>query len=188
MPLEHPPQVILGPVRMGLVRAGAWAAATAAAVSVSWLGVHRVLGDTSYEQPRMLAAAPVTSASSEPPLPAAIATPTQRPSPSSTPAPGRTGTGRTHSAAPTTAPDPGASDQAAANGQIQGYNRPGGRIVVDMGPSSATVVTAVALPGWEVQQWTGDDWLRVDFMQGKLDSIFYVTWNGHAPSVQTWGP
>ncbi|MBC3842540.1 hypothetical protein GXW82_27130 [Streptacidiphilus sp. 4-A2] len=31
-------------MRMGLVRAAAWAAATAAAVSVAWLGVHRVLG------------------------------------------------------------------------------------------------------------------------------------------------
>ena len=189
MPVEHPSQVILGPVRMGLVRAGAWAAATAAAVSVSWLGVHRVLGDASYEQPRMLAAAPVTSASSEPPLPAAIATPTQRPTPSSTPGPTGTATGRTHSPGPTAPADPGGSGSAGApNGRIQGYNRPGGRIVVDMGPSSATVVTAVALPGWEVQQWTGDDWLRVDFMQGKLDSIFYVTWNGHAPFVQTWGP
>lgn len=169
---------------MGLVRAGAWAAATAAAVSVTWLGVHRVLGDTSYEQPRMLAAAPVSSASSEPPLPTAIVSPTQRPTPSARVTP-KPSSAPYRPAAPSTR---SAAATAAASGQIQGYNRPGGRIVVDMGASSASVVTAVAAPGWSVHQWTGDDWLRVDFEQGSLDSIFYVTWNGHAPFVQTWGP
>jgi hypothetical protein len=184
---------------MGLVRAGAWAAATAAAVSVSWLGVHRVLGDTSYEQPRMLAAAPVTSASSAPPLPTAIASPNRTPTGSATATATATAT-TTATATPPPArstggtPGSGAGGPSGttgatgATGQIQGYNRPGGRIVVDMGATSASVVTAVADPGWSVHQWYGDDWLRVDFMQGTADSIFYVTWNGHAPSVQTWGP
>ena len=172
---------------MGLVRAGAWAAATAAAVSVAWLGVHRVLGDTSYEQPRMLAAAPVTSVSPEPPLPAAIASPTQRPTPTaSAPASPRFSAVPDRPVAPSSRS--AAAGTPAASGQIEGYNRPGGRIVVDMGAASASVVTAVADSGWSVHQWTGDDWLRVDFEQGSLDSIFYVTWNGHAPFVQTWGP
>ena len=171
---------------MGLVRAGAWAAATAAAVSVSWLGVHRVLGDTSYEQPRMLAAEPVSGASSAPPLPSAIATPAQTTSQSPT---------ETATATPTPSPGPtrtpgagqgGADGATGGPGAIKGYNRPGGRIVVDMGAASASVVTAIADTGWSVHQWNGAGYLRVDFMQGTTDSIFYVTWNGHAPLVQTW--
>jgi len=173
---------------MGLVRAGAWAAATAAAVSVSWLGVHRVLGDTSYEQPRMLAAEPVSGASSAPPLPSAIATPPQtaRRTPTgtatATPPP-------TPSPSPTRTPDSGqggGADATGGPGAIKGYNQPGGRIVVDMGATSAGVVTAIADTGWSVHQWNGTGYLRVDFMQGTTDSIFYVTWNGHAPLVQTW--
>jgi hypothetical protein len=178
---------------MGLVRAGAWAAATAAAVSVAWLGVHRVLGDTSYEQPRMLAAAPGSGASSAPPLPTPIASPT-RTAPqtgpqtaSGTPTPPQSaGPG-----SPSSPSDNGTGAQnstvgSSSSGQIVGYNRPGGRVVVDMGASSASVVTAIADSGWSVHQWSGDDWLRVDFMQGSTDSIFYVTWNGHTPSVMTW--
>ena len=166
------------------MRAGAWAAATAAAVSVSWLGVHRVLGDTSYEQPRMLPAAPAASASSAPPLPTGVATPTGTPTPTGSPTPTVTVTVTpTAGPGPSSAPEAGAS---TANSAIQGYNRPGGRVVVDMGAASASVVTAIADPGWSVHQWNGDGYLRVDFMQGTTDSIFYVTWNGHAPMVQTW--
>ncbi|MFD0330306.1 hypothetical protein ACFQZC_24265 [Streptacidiphilus monticola] len=54
-----------------------------------------------------------------------------------------------------------------------------------MGADSASLVTAVPDNGWAMHTWTGDGWLRVDFSQGSVESVFYVTWNGHPPSVQT---
>jgi hypothetical protein len=171
------------------VSAGAWAAATTAAVCVSWLGVHRVLGDGPSEQPRMLTAVSAPVPSSAPPLPGSVGSATARPRPSGSPGGGRhraTPAAATAPGAPATTPGNGASGDDS--GQIQAFTRPGGRIVVDMGASSATLVTAIADAGWSVHQWTGTDWLRVDFEQGTSDSIFYVTWNGHPPLVQTWGP
>ena len=170
--------------------AGAWAAATAAAVYVSWLGVHRVLGDGLSEQPRMLAAVAAPLSTTAPPLPATAGTPS---SGSTSHASSGTSTGTGPSAGPSDRASASASTSASASGsgytgQVQAFNRPGGRIVVDMGAASATLVTATPDTGWSVHQWTGVDWLRVDFEQGSSDSIFYVTWNGHPPLVQTWGP
>jgi hypothetical protein len=166
------------------VNAGAWAAATTAAVCVSWLGVHRVLGGGPSDQPRMLAAVSAPLSSSAPPLPGTVGSPTSHPEPSAS-----ASAGRHRSASPGAGTaEPAAPSSPGDSGQIQAFDRPGGRIVVDMGASSATLVTAIADAGWSVHQWTGTDWLRVDFEQGTSDSIFYVTWNGHPPLVQTWGP
>ncbi|QMU75352.1 hypothetical protein GXW83_05870 [Streptacidiphilus sp. PB12-B1b] len=199
-------------MRMGPVRAGAWAAATAAAVSVAWLGVHRVLGDSSYEQPRMLVAVQAAGSPAAPPLPTAIGSASERAQPtpgasataqaSRSPAPrhspgGAGGTGSTGGTGGTGGTSSSGSNSSSGgtggagvsdSGDIQSYTRPGGRIVVAMGASSASLVSATADTGWSMHTWTGDDWLRVDFDQGTADSIFYVTWNGHAPMVQTWGP
>ncbi|MBO1419610.1 hypothetical protein J0670_34020, partial [Streptomyces sp. FH025] len=41
-------------MRNGLVQLGAWAAATGAAVALSWLGVHAVLTGAAFEQPTAL--------------------------------------------------------------------------------------------------------------------------------------
>lgn len=160
-------------MRMGLVRAGAWTAATAAAVSVSWLGVHRVLADTSYQQPHMLAGvagpavATPTPLPTLPPLPTSIGSATSRPAPPST-------------TTTTTSSGPGGS----GDDQIESFTRPGGRIVISMGPRSASLVSAVADQGWSVHTWVEPTWIRVDFDQGNQGSVFYVTWNGHPPMVQ----
>lgn len=174
---------ILLRVRRGLVRAGAWAAATAAAVSVSWFGVHRVLGDSSVTLPRALVVATaVPSARPAPPPPTSIGAPAQIPSPTLSPSPSPSPSGY-RSAAPSTAP--AAARTATGDGRVTSFVRPGGLIVVSMGASSAHLITATPDPGWTVQTWTGPGWLRVDFEQGGQDSIFYVTWNGHPPMVQT---
>ncbi|MFC1413387.1 hypothetical protein ACEZCY_30790 [Streptacidiphilus sp. N1-12] len=176
-------------MRRGLIRAGAWAGATAAAVSVSWFGVHSVLADSSAVQPRPLVVAlnaPVASPVPPPP-PAAIGTPAQTPSatpsPSTSTGAGAAGTAGTAPAhRPSSAPP---SPTASPTEQVVSYTRPGGIIVVAVGPSSAKLITATPNPGWSVQTWTSaPDWFRVDFVRGGTDTVFYMTWNGHPPMVQ----
>jgi hypothetical protein len=168
---------------------------------MSWFGVHRVLRDASFEQPRALVVAvtAVAAASSAPPLPTAIGSATQSAAPSAAATP----TPRTHSATPShpasstpstaayptsTSVSVSVSASSGAGGQVQSFIRPGGRIAVDMGATSASLVSANPDAGWSMHVWTGAQWLRVDFEQGSTDSIFYVTWNGHPPMVQTWNP
>ncbi|SEL61129.1 hypothetical protein SAMN05414137_110201 [Streptacidiphilus jiangxiensis] len=168
-----------------LVQTAAWAAATGAAVSVSWFGVHRVLADDGYQQPSALGLTVAGSVSLSPaPLPTTIGTATQLPqSPTATP---------THRPTPghsrSTTPSPSSTPSADATGNVRSYTPPGGRIVVSMGATSAELVSATPNSGWGMHVYTGDQWLRVDFTQGSTDSIFYVTWNGHPPMVQTWPP
>ncbi|MFC5906647.1 hypothetical protein [Streptacidiphilus monticola] len=168
-------------MRKVVLRVTAWAAATGAAVGVSWFGVHRVLRDDSFQQPRVLALQPeglASTAASTPP--AVIGVATQAPTPS--PSPTRTApSAHPHNSPARTAGSPA----AGSSGQVTAYTPRGGRIVVSMGADSASLVTAVPDNGWAMHTWTGDGWLRVDFSQGSVESVFYVTWNGHPPSVQT---
>jgi hypothetical protein len=182
-------------VRRELVQAAAWAAATGAAVCVSWYGVHRVLGDDGYHQPTALALSVAGSGSGTPaPPPATIGDPTQVPAPtatrhSATPTPGRSHPAGPASASPgPTAGTPSASADASASasGDVSSYTPEGGRIAVAMGATSAGLVSATPNSGWSMHVWSGDQWLRVDFTSGSVDSAFYVTWNGHPPMVSTW--
>ncbi|MHA6760308.1 hypothetical protein [Streptacidiphilus sp. PAMC 29251] len=173
-------------MRRGLIRTGAWAAATAAAVSVSWFGVHRVLGDSSAKQPRALVLAVTVPTTPPPPPPptsigSAAQTPSATPTPTATPSAPHD-SGRPHgSQAPSHTP----SASASASEQVTSFVRPGGLIVVAMGATSAHLITATPDPGWSVHSWSEPTWLRVDFEQGGTDSVFYITWNGHPPTVQT---
>ena len=159
---------------------------------MSWFGVHRVLRDGSYEQPSALVAVadPSTASPAPPPLPTSIgsAVTSPSPSPSTAPVPSRSATrSRTPVASATPSADPTPSP-SATTGQIQTFTRPGGRIVIDMGATSASIVSVTPDAGWSWHQWVTDTWLRVDFQQDSgagTDSIFYVTWNGHPPLVQT---
>ncbi len=162
----------------------AWAVATGAAVGVSWYGVHRVLSDDGYQQPGALALTVAGSSTDTPaPLPTTTDPPTQAPLPPAA---------STHRASPgpsrsaSASPSASAPASAAPSGDVHSYTPTGGRIVVSMGASSADLVSATPNSGWSMHVYTGDEWLRVDFTQGTTDSIFYVTWNGHPPMVQTW--
>ncbi|MFC1419326.1 hypothetical protein [Streptacidiphilus cavernicola] len=170
---------------MGLVRAGAWAAATAAAVSVSWFGVHSVLADDSAGQPQTLVVAVTVPATvPPPPPPTSIGTPAQTPSASPTPDAGPTAARTAH--AQPSGPAAPAAPPASPSEAVQSFTRPGGLIVVAMGATSAHLVTATPDPGWSVHTWSQPTWLRVDFEKDDgTDSVFYVTWNGHPPTVQT---
>ncbi|RAG82013.1 hypothetical protein DN069_29920 [Streptacidiphilus pinicola] len=163
-------------MRRVLVQTAAWAAATGAAVGVSWYGVHRVLSVDGYQQPSTLALNVAGSVSTTPaPLPSTAGSASQAPLPPAT---------ATHRPSPSHSPS--ASASPGPTGDVHSYTPTGGRIVVSMGQSSADLVSATPDSGWSMHVYTGDQWLRVDFTQGTTDSIFYVTWNGHAPMVQTW--
>ena len=176
---------ILVPVRRGLVRTGAWAAATAGAVSVSWFGVHRVLAQDSTSEPSALVVAvSVPPTVPPPPPPTSIGTPVETPSATASPTPDAAASTpaatRTRRALTDPPPPPSPTDA------ITSFTRPGGLIVVAMGATSAHLVTATPDPGWSVHTWSEPTWLRVDFEKPDgTDSIFYVTWNGHPPTVQT---
>ncbi|MCX5212678.1 hypothetical protein OG689_25915 [Kitasatospora sp. NBC_00240] len=181
-------------MRNGLVQLGAWAAATGAAVALSWFGVHAVLTGAAFEQPTALplpspaakdvAATESESASRSPSASrvestpqAALGTATQRAAAPGTPSP-------PPAPAPTTAAAPAASRQPAAT-SVRSFLVPGGRVALDLRPTTAELVSATPDPGWQMQVWHGDQWMRIDFSKdGDANSVF-VTWNGHAPDVQT---
>ncbi|GAA2241843.1 MULTISPECIES: hypothetical protein [Kitasatospora] len=172
-------------MRNGLVQLTAWVAATSAAVALSWLGVHAVLADAAFEEPRAVplpspSGRPVDDPSTPPP---AIGEPTAAasgsagpdsasPTPSAPPSPSSPAPGVAHSSQP-------------ADTSVRSYLVPGGRVALDMRPDRADLVSAAPEPGWQMQVWRQEGWLRVDFAQGGRVNSVFATWNGHPPNVQT---
>ncbi|WP_406287539.1 hypothetical protein [Streptomyces sp. NBC_00209] len=173
-------------MQRGLVHALAWSLATGAAVTVSWWGVHSVLAGTVYDPPRAVpVAAPttesLTSSTHRPALspspspeprattPKPTAPSSRKPSPSRTPAPNT--------------PRP-ASGTTAAAGKARSYATDGGRVVFEIGATSAELVSATPEPGWSMRVWSNTTWIRVNFARddGTTVSVF-CTWNDHAPQV-----
>ncbi|MFF1873394.1 hypothetical protein [Streptomyces sp. CB03911] len=178
-------------MRNGLVQLGAWAAATGAAVALSWLGVHAVLTGAAFEQPTALplpspAAKDVAESESATRSPsasrvestpeAALGTATQRAAAPSTPPP---------SSPPVPAPSTAAAARKTAATSVRSFLVPGGRVALDLRPTSAELVSATPDPGWQMQVWHGDQWMRIDFSKGGDANSVFVTWNGHEPDVQT---
>ncbi|MFJ7908801.1 hypothetical protein [Kitasatospora sp. NPDC096204] len=184
-------------MRNGLVQLGAWAAATGAAVALSWLGVHAVLTGAAFEQPTALPLpspkadgtphpAPATTdqphsaAQSTPPSPAASPTTTTAAATSTAatphgPAPATT------TAAPTRRPAP----TATTTSTVRSYPIPGGKVALDLKPDRATLVSATPDPGWQMLVWTDGQWLRVDFVRDTETNSVIASWNGHPPIVET---
>lgn len=165
----------------GLLHVGAWVLATAVAVTLSWIGVRSVLRNTAYDPPRAL---PIPVGSQEPTAsatyrPSPTVTVTVTPSPSTVPAAPRTHR-LTVAVTSTTTPPP-------ATGNVHSYTMDGGRVVLDLG-TSASLVSATPNEGWRMQVWTQPQWLRVTFTSasGAAASSVICTWNGHAPSVQSY--
>ncbi|MBT2428626.1 hypothetical protein AMK21_00995 [Streptomyces sp. CB00316] len=190
-------------MQRGLVHALAWLLATGAAVTLSWWGVHTVMTGTAYDPPRAVpisvgAGAPQRiGQSTEEPLVSSTHRPSPSPSPSlsaggssASPSPSAARPSRTPSSAP--APPPASPEPAANSGEVKGYRTDGGRVVFELGKSSAKLVSATPEPGWSMQVWTNDAWIRVDFsdgggVDGKTYSVF-CTWNGTPPTVQVVEP
>ncbi|MER7585573.1 hypothetical protein [Kitasatospora sp. NPDC097691] len=176
-------------MRNGLVQLGAWAAATGAAVALSWLGVHAVLTGAAFEQP---AALPLPSAKADgtpysptatPGQPSsaeqsAAPTPTQ---PTSPPATATHGTTPAATAPPTRRPTP----TPTATSTVKSYPIPGGKVALDLQPDRASLVSATPDPGWQMQVWNGPQWMRIDFTKDDQANSVFVYWNGHPPIVET---
>ncbi|KJS56451.1 hypothetical protein VM98_07195 [Streptomyces rubellomurinus subsp. indigoferus] len=177
-------------MRNGLVQLGAWAAATGAAVALSWLGVHAVLAGAAFEQPTAL---PLPSPKATVVPRAATATPDRarpadQPEASSSAAAPSAPASRTPApSAPPTAPPPTRrpTPTATATPTVKSYPIPGGRVALDLRPDRASLVSATPDPGWQMQVWNGEGWLRVDFTKDDKANSVFVAWNGHAPTVET---
>ncbi|MGW4205466.1 hypothetical protein [Streptomyces sp. NPDC004726] len=194
----------MAPMRRGLVHAMAWALSTGAAVTLSWWGVHTVMSGTAYDRPRALpinadsptmqGAKPQVSATARPPS----APPKSRPTKSSDSVGASGGSGgrtdrptstqgvgakpgKTAKPTPPSATPPAA--KPSGNGNVKGYTVDGGRVVFDMGPTSAELASATPNAGWRMQVWTDTYWIRVAFMKDGREVSVFCTWNGHPPKA-----
>lgn len=164
-------------MRRGLVHVLAWLLATGAAVTLSWWGVHTVMAGTAYDPPRAL---PITAADATTQGSKSLNSPTHRPSPSTSPA--------TRPSAPAPVakrtPSPSlAASSSSASGRVESYDTDGGRAVFDLGPSSATLVSATPGTGWSMQVWKTETWIRVEFSRGTDRVSVMCTWHDGPPHV-----
>ncbi|MFE2724572.1 hypothetical protein [Kitasatospora sp. NPDC059327] len=185
-------------MRNGLVQLGAWAAATGAAVALSWFGVHAVLTGAAFEQPTALplpSPASTGTRSSTTPAPTPT-TPRETPRPESsgpTPAPASSTTQRgaaspgapPASRRPTPTTPVATTPVATTTSSVRSYLVPGGKVALDIRPDNASLVSASPDPGWQMQVWNGPQWIRVDFTKGDQANSVFVAWNGHPPTVET---
>ncbi|GGZ75161.1 hypothetical protein GCM10010371_38580 [Streptomyces subrutilus] len=169
----------------------AWTLSTGAAVTLSWWGVHTVMSGTAYDPPLAvpLTTRPLSSSTHEalPPSPSSPAPPSPAPSPKPS-APGSAGpTGGRPSAKPTGGP-PARQAQDAGAGTVRAYPVSGGRVVFDLGSSSAELVSATPAPGWRMQVWKQDVWIRVTFSRDGREVSVFCTWHDHPPLVELVDP
>lgn len=174
-------------MRRGLVHALAWSLATGSAVTLAWWGVQTVMAGTAYDPPRTLRL-PTDSATTGRPEPVVSSTrrpksPTARPSSlSRTPSAKPSETRRSSTEESPPAPDTGTD--VSDTGQIKGYTVDGGRVVFDLGETSAELVSATPDSGWQMRVWKQPAWIRVTFTQEGREVSVFCTWNGRPPTVE----
>ncbi|MEU3615948.1 hypothetical protein ABZ725_26960 [Streptomyces sp. NPDC006872] len=174
-------------MRSALLHVLAWTLATGAAVTLSWWGVHTVMAGTVYDPPRALPLAvgeadsatreaepppspsPSRTASKSPATPSAPTTP----APAASPTPSRTAVAST----------PSGSGSAEVSGTVKSYDTDGGRVVLDLTETYATLVSATPGPNWSVQVWKTESWIRVDFASGADRVTVFCTWHDGPPRV-----
>lgn len=167
----------------------AWSLSTGAAVTLSWWGVHMVMSGTAYDRPRALpitadsattqGAKPQSASTRRPPSPSSPppAKPSKSRKPSVIPSAGKPSTSK-----PPSAPTP--SSPPPSSGNVKGYTVDGGRVVFDIGESSAELVSATPEAGWQMQVWKQPTWIRVTFTQDGREVSVFCTWNDHPPMVE----
>lgn len=163
-------------------------------MTLSWWGVHTVMAGTAYDPPRALPisgearitqdsgpdASSTHGAKESPPAP----TPSASPKASKGPGDGKPSGTRAPSG-PSKSPSPSSSSGDSANsGAVRGYNVAGGRVVFDLGASSAQLVSATPASGWRMDRWIQAQWIRVTFTRGDETVSVFCTWNGHPPMVE----
>ncbi|MFD5701733.1 hypothetical protein [Streptomyces lasiicapitis] len=184
----------------GLVHAIAWSLATGAAVTLSWWGVHTVMAGTAYDPPRALPLAagdrsalpqsssthrPEATSSTKPPKKSGEPSKSKRPSPTKDKPPEKTKNPRNSPSHQTDKPENSTSPSSPSSGDssIKGYNTEGGRVVFDLGRTSATLVSASPASGWSMQVWRASTWIRVEYTSGADRVSVFCTWHDHAPQV-----
>jgi hypothetical protein len=169
-------------VARSLRRVALWVLATGLAVLISWFGVERALPSGAIADVPRTVTVDRSGSPSATPLPVETSSPA-----SATPPPTAAGSPATSasSAVAGRSTQPAAAPPTASDTDIQTYQLTGGRVVLEMAPASARLVSAIPDQDWRVQAWQADGWLRVDFSRGDTTSSCFVTWNGHAPTVQT---
>ncbi|MER7704199.1 hypothetical protein ABTX81_15020 [Kitasatospora sp. NPDC097605] len=186
-------------MRNGLVQLGAWAAATGAAVALSWLGVHAVLTGAAFERPTALPLPSPASADGARPTPTPSATqpqPANRTEPAATPSTGRASAPPPRPSTPATPATPAAPSSAApaptrpapatsTTSSVHSYPVPGGRVALDLQADHASLVSATPDSGWQMLVWNGPQWIRVDFTKDDQANSVIVSWNGYPPRVDT---
>ncbi|WP_380279261.1 hypothetical protein [Kitasatospora purpeofusca] len=180
-------------MRNGLVQLGAWAAATGAAVALSWFGVHAVLTGAAFERPTALPLPSPAAAGGAKPVPTPSAAQPQsadRTGPTAPPpttrasaAPPRPTAAATPSAAAPTSHRP--APVSSTTSSVHSYLVPGGKVALDLQPDQASLVSATPDSGWQMQVWNGPQWLRVDFTKDDQANSVIVSWNGYPPRVET---
>ena len=173
---------------------------------LSWYGVHTVVSGTAYDPPRAL---PIAGGLASPSAarsgaePEAASTHRPRPSPTSG-TPGSSlpsasskspkspksqgppdGTGTPGSGRETGGGSGGGSAKGPydPSGNVESHNLRGGRVAFDLGPASATLVSATPNAGWEMQVWRAAQWIRVTFTRGDEASSVFCTWHDGPPRV-----
>ncbi|MCX5407039.1 hypothetical protein OHA37_24620 [Streptomyces sp. NBC_00335] len=184
-------------MRRGLVgravgHAGAWTLATGAAVTLSWWGVHSVMSGTAYDPPLAvpLATQPLSSSTHRATQPEPLPSPTPSPSPS--PSPSASASTAPASPSPSARssppPTPRPQRQGAASENVKAYSVSGGRVVFDLGTTSADLVSATPLAGWRMQVWKQPSWIRVTFTRDGREVSVFCTWHDHPPLVEIVDP
>ncbi|MEU8774003.1 hypothetical protein [Streptomyces sp. NPDC048606] len=189
-------------MRRGLVHATAWVLATGAAMALSWWGVHTVMSGTAYDPPLAvpLANPPLSSSTLGSRAPSPVpspAPPSASASPSGSPSASASGPSQAAPSAGASAakpspkqappgPGPGSRPEGGAQGEVKAYPVTGGRVVFDLGASSAELVSATPDAGWQMQVWKQPYWIRVTFSRAGREMSVFCTWNGHPPLVETY--
>lgn len=170
---------------------GAWTLATGGAVALSWFGVHAVLSGTAYDPPRAVPLSAAAAPSAATAAPQASSTHRPKPSPTATTASPRPSPpappARTGDAAPNDRPSPRPTAVPLdSSGTVKSFTTSGGRVVLDLRPDSAQLVSATPEAGWEMQVWKQDTVIRVEFTGsgGDRHATVLCTWDGHPPVVQ----
>ncbi|MFE3763685.1 hypothetical protein ACFXPI_18215 [Streptomyces sp. NPDC059104] len=186
-------------MRRGLVHALAWVLATAAAVTLSWWGVHTVMSGTAYDPP--LAVPLTTQPLTGTPLSSSTQGPTASPSSSVSASASAPASASPSADAPSASPSkpkpaPPAGQRPyretdegnSASGTVKGYSVSGGRVVFDLGASAAGLVSATPEAGWRMQVWKQDFWIRVTFTRDGREVSVFCTWHDHPPVVEIVDP
>ncbi|MQS10010.1 hypothetical protein FNX48_023425 [Streptomyces sp. IF17] len=59
----------------------------------------------------------------------------------------------------------------------------GGRVVFELYPATCELVSATPEPGWEMQTWSHEVWIRVTFSDSSRSLSVFCVWNGHPPRI-----